>query len=62
MCASLCDESGNLLLSCTKENYISLYQGGARAIEEIFDHILDLNGLNKKDEEESIENFTMPDE
>jgi hypothetical protein len=62
VCSSLCDEEGKLLLPPNLDNFRTLYRAGSRAIEQIFDAVLELNGLNKKAEEEAVENFTMPEE
>ena len=62
ICLSLCDDKGELMFDCSKSSFDILYSSGARPIEQLFDYIADLNGLNAKDEEEAIENFTMPTE
>ena len=59
VCACLCDEHGVSLLACNRENFDKLAQGGAKPIDQIFDYVLELNGMRKEDIEEAEEIFLM---
>ena len=59
VCACLCDTHGMQMLQCNKEHFDKLYEAGSRAIDQILDSVLELNGMRPEDVKEAEENFLM---